>query len=116
MIPIRRLLAWPSHRIGFGGINARHSGVDSPVYSWLVEIDARRRLRSPCPVRMDVERHVVSVSGDAIALPLNVFSVLDYPDRRVAVGRRGSKLKGWPTDQCREISHFATRCFGVPVR
>jgi two-component system response regulator RegX3 len=30
------------------------------------------------PVRMDVERHVVSVSGDAITLPLKEFDLLEY--------------------------------------
>jgi two-component system response regulator RegX3 len=30
------------------------------------------------PVRMDVERHVVSVNGDAITLPLKEFDLLEY--------------------------------------
>ena len=30
------------------------------------------------PVRMDVERHIVSVNGDAITLPLKEFDLLEY--------------------------------------
>jgi two-component system response regulator RegX3 len=30
------------------------------------------------PVRMDVERHVVSVTGEAITLPLKEFDLLEY--------------------------------------
>jgi two-component system response regulator RegX3 len=30
------------------------------------------------PVRMDVERHVVSVNGEAITLPLKEFDLLEY--------------------------------------
>jgi two-component system response regulator RegX3 len=30
------------------------------------------------PVRMDVERHVVSVNGDLITLPLKEFDLLEY--------------------------------------
>jgi len=30
------------------------------------------------PVRMDVERHVVSVNGDSITLPLKEFDLLEY--------------------------------------
>jgi two-component system, OmpR family, response regulator RegX3 len=30
------------------------------------------------PVRMDVERHVVSVDGEAVALPLKEFDLLEY--------------------------------------
>ncbi len=30
------------------------------------------------PVRMGVERHVVSVNGDTIALPLQRFDLLEY--------------------------------------
>ncbi|MUM33253.1 response regulator transcription factor, partial [Mycolicibacterium sp. CBMA 361] len=30
------------------------------------------------PVRMDVERHIVSVNGDAVTLPLKEFDLLEY--------------------------------------
>ncbi len=30
------------------------------------------------PVRMDVERHVVQVNGDAVTLPLKEFDLLEY--------------------------------------
>ena len=30
------------------------------------------------PVRMDVERHIVSVNGEAITLPLKEFDLLEY--------------------------------------
>ena len=35
------------------------------------------------PVRMDVERHVVSVNGDEVALPLKEFDLLEYLLRNV---------------------------------
>ena len=43
------------------------------------------------PVRMDVERHVVSVNGEAITLPLKEFDLLEYLMRN-----SGRVLHAWP--------------------
>ena len=40
--------------------------------------EPRSCLARVIPVRMDVERHVVSVHGDQIALPLKEFDLLEY--------------------------------------
>jgi two-component system response regulator RegX3 len=52
------------------------------------------------PVRMDVERHVVSVSGRAVALPLKEFDLLEYLLRNVGrVLTRGQLIdRVWGAD------------------
>jgi two-component system response regulator RegX3 len=52
------------------------------------------------PVRMDVERHVVTVSGTAVALPLKEFDLLEYLLRNVGrVLTRGQLIdRVWGAD------------------
>ena len=52
------------------------------------------------PVRMDVERHVVSVAGDEVALPLKEFDLLEYLLRNVGrVLTRGQLIdRVWGAD------------------
>ena len=52
------------------------------------------------PVRMDVERHVVSVNGTAVALPLKEFDLLEYLLRNVGrVLTRGQLIdRVWGAD------------------
>ena len=52
------------------------------------------------PVRMDVERHVVSVSGEDVALPLKEFDLLEYLLRNVGrVLTRGQLIdRVWGAD------------------
>ena len=52
------------------------------------------------PVRMDVERHVVSVNGAAVALPLKEFDLLEYMLRNVGrVLTRGQLIdRVWGAD------------------
>src|ERR1700754_5321873 len=52
------------------------------------------------PVRMDVERHVVSVNGDNVALPLKEFDLLEYLLRNVGrVLTRGQLIdRVWGAD------------------
>ena len=52
------------------------------------------------PVRMDVERHVVSVNGAAVALPLKEFDLLEYLLRNVGrVLTRGQLIdRVWGAD------------------
>ena len=52
------------------------------------------------PVRMDVERHVVSVDGAAVALPLKEFDLLEYLLRNVGrVLTRGQLIdRVWGAD------------------
>ncbi len=47
----------------------RRRGTDEPVSASAVEAG---------PVRMDVERHVVTVNGDGVTLPLKEFELLEY--------------------------------------
>jgi two-component system response regulator RegX3 len=52
------------------------------------------------PVRMDIERHVVSVNGTAVALPLKEFDLLEYLLRNVGrVLTRGQLIdRVWGAD------------------
>jgi two-component system response regulator RegX3 len=52
------------------------------------------------PVRMDVERHVVSVNGQGVALPLKEFDLLEYLLRNVGrVLTRGQLIdRVWGAD------------------
>jgi two-component system response regulator RegX3 len=52
------------------------------------------------PVRMDVERHVVSVAGTVVALPLKEFDLLEYLLRNVGrVLTRGQLIdRVWGSD------------------
>ena len=52
------------------------------------------------PVRMDVERHVVSVNGSAITLPLKEFDLLEYLMRNASrVLTRGQLIdRVWGSD------------------
>ena len=51
------------------------------------------------PVRMDVERHVVSVNGEPITLPLKEFDLLEYlmrnSGRVLTRGQLEQSLYGW---------------------
>ena len=47
------------------------------------EIDGPPGVLEAGPVRMDVERHVVSVNGTEVALPLKEFDLLEYLLRNV---------------------------------
>ena len=60
----------------------------------------RRVCWRPVPVRMDVERHVVSVDGAEVALPLKEFDLLEYLLRNVGrVLTRGQLIdRVWGAD------------------
>src|SRR3978361_2061862 len=57
-------------------------------------------VREAGPVRMDVERHVVSVNGEQITLPLKEFDLLEYLMRNSGrVLTRGQLIdRGWGAD------------------
>ncbi len=64
------------------------------------EPDAATGVLAAGPVRMDVDRHVVSVGGDDIALPLKEFDLLEYLLRHVGrVLTRGQLIdRVWGAD------------------
>ena len=64
------------------------------------ELDGLPGVLEAGPVRMDVERHVVSVSGDDVALPLKEFDLLEYLLRNVGrVLTRGQLIdRVWGAD------------------
>ena len=65
-----------------------------------VEADGGARILAAGPVRMDVERHVVSVHGAEVALPLKEFDLLEYLLRNVGrVLTRGQLIdRVWGAD------------------
>ena len=64
------------------------------------EPEATTGVLSAGPVRMDVERHVVSVAGEEVALPLKEFDLLEYLLRNVGrVLTRGQLIdRVWGAD------------------
>jgi two-component system response regulator RegX3 len=64
------------------------------------ELDGLPGVLEAGPVRMDVERHVVSVGGDDVALPLKEFDLLEYLLRNVGrVLTRGQLIdRVWGAD------------------
>ncbi|WP_214405965.1 response regulator transcription factor [Pseudonocardia lacus] len=64
------------------------------------DADAPAGVLEAGPVRMDVERHVVSVNGTAVALPLKEFDLLEYLLRNVGrVLTRGQLIdRVWGAD------------------
>jgi two-component system, OmpR family, response regulator RegX3 len=64
------------------------------------ESEATTGVLSAGPVRMDVERHVVSVGGEEVALPLKEFDLLEYLLRNVGrVLTRGQLIdRVWGAD------------------
>ncbi len=64
------------------------------------ELDGLPGVLEAGPVRMDVERHVVSVAGDDVALPLKEFDLLEYLLRNVGrVLTRGQLIdRVWGAD------------------
>jgi two-component system response regulator RegX3 len=64
------------------------------------EPEATAGVLSAGPVRMDVERHVVSVGGEEVALPLKEFDLLEYLLRNVGrVLTRGQLIdRVWGAD------------------
>jgi two-component system response regulator RegX3 len=64
------------------------------------EVDALPGVLAAGPVRMDVERHVVSVNGDVVPLPLKEFDLLEYLLRNVGrVLTRGQLIdRVWGAD------------------
>jgi two-component system response regulator RegX3 len=64
------------------------------------DADATPGVLEAGPVRMDVERHVVSVNGSAVALPLKEFDLLEYLLRNVGrVLTRGQLIdRVWGAD------------------
>ena len=64
------------------------------------EADGAARVLAAGPVRMDVERHVVSVHGAEVALPLKEFDLLEYLLRNVGrVLTRGQLIdRVWGAD------------------
>jgi two-component system response regulator RegX3 len=64
------------------------------------EVDGLPGVLEAGPVRMDVERHVVSVNGAAVALPLKEFDLLEYLLRNVGrVLTRGQLIdRVWGAD------------------
>jgi two-component system response regulator RegX3 len=65
-----------------------------------VETEGAARVLAAGPVRMDVERHVVSVHGGEVALPLKEFDLLEYLLRNVGrVLTRGQLIdRVWGAD------------------
>src|SRR6201997_19696 len=61
-------------------VTARDSEIDKVVGLELGDDDSEISdgVLESGPVRMDVERHVVSVNGDTITLPLKEFDLLEY--------------------------------------
>ncbi|MDT7652688.1 MAG: two-component system, OmpR family, response regulator RegX3, partial [Pseudonocardiales bacterium] len=64
------------------------------------EVDGLPGVLEAGPVRMDVERHVVSVNGADVALPLKEFDLLEYLLRNVGrVLTRGQLIdRVWGAD------------------
>ena len=64
------------------------------------EVDAAAGVLAAGPVRMDVERHVVTVNGAHVALPLKEFDLLEYLLRNVGrVLTRGQLIdRVWGSD------------------
>ena len=65
-----------------------------------VEVEGAAGVLTAGPVRMDVERHVVSVAGEDVALPLKEFDLLEYLLRNVGrVLTRGQLIdRVWGAD------------------
>lgn len=66
------------------------------------------------PVRMDVERHVVSVNGDTITLPLKEFDLLEYLMRNAAESAHRRLPRDRHQAAVRPGERRLHRCAGLP--
>src|ERR1700758_19154 len=96
-------------------VTARDSEIDKVVGLELGDDDSEISdgVLESGPVRMDVERHVVSVNGDTITLPLKEFDLLEYLMRNSGrVLTRGQLIdRVWGADYVGD-----TKTLGVHVK